>query len=44
MKVNPRNMEEKLKLKKFDPVVRKHVLFTQDDKNLGRNVVKAKKR
>jgi len=44
MKINPQNMDEKLEIKKFDPVVRKHVIFKQDDKNLGRNVVKPKKR
>jgi large subunit ribosomal protein L33 len=28
-KKNPRNMTEKLKLKKYDPVARKHVEFTE---------------
>lgn len=26
---NPRNIQEKLKLKKFDPVARKHVMYTE---------------
>lgn len=28
-KKNPRNLTEKLELKKYDPVVRKHVLFKE---------------
>jgi len=28
-KKNPRNMTEKLELRKYDPVVRKHVLFKE---------------
>jgi large subunit ribosomal protein L33 len=28
-KKNPRNSTEKLELKKYDPVVRKHVLFRE---------------
>ena len=30
--------------KKYDPVLRKHVLFVETKKNLGRNEVKEKKR
>jgi large subunit ribosomal protein L33 len=29
-KKNPRNQPEKLELKKYDPKVRKHVLFRED--------------
>ncbi len=29
---------------KYDPVLRKHVVFTETKKNLGRNEVKEKKR
>ncbi len=28
-KKNPRNLTEKLELKKYDPVVRKHVVFKE---------------
>jgi len=28
-KKNPRNMTEKLKLRKYDPVARKHVIFKE---------------
>ena len=28
-KKNPRNITEKLELKKYDPVVRKHVIFKE---------------
>jgi large subunit ribosomal protein L33 len=35
---------DKLSLKKYDPRVRKHVLFVETKKNLGRNEVKEKKR
>ena len=29
-KKNPRNITEKLEFKKYDPVVRKHVMFKED--------------
>ena len=38
------NTPDKLSLKKYDPVLRKHVVFTETKKNLGRNEVKEKKR
>ena len=31
-------------LRKYDPILRKHVVFTETKKNLGRNEVKEKKR
>ena len=40
---NTMNTPDKLSLKKYDPVLRKHVVFTETGKNLGRNVVKPKK-
>lgn len=43
-KKNTMNTPEKLSLRKYDPILRKHVLFTETKKNLGRNEVKQKKR
>ncbi len=43
-KKNTMNTPDKLSLKKYDPRLRKHVLFVETKKNLGRNEVKAKKR
>ena len=40
---NPQNVAEKISLRKYDPVVRKHVLYTETKKNLGRNEVKQRK-
>jgi len=40
---NSMNTPDKLSLKKYDPAVRKHVLFTETKKNLGRNEVKPRK-
>jgi len=40
---NTQNTTEKLKLKKYDPKLRKHVLFVETSKNLGRNEVKKRK-
>ena len=34
---------EKISLKKYDPISRKHVTYTETKKNLGRNEVKARK-
>ena len=46
--VNPQNQQvknqSKLSLKKYNPQTRKHEVFTETKKNLGRNVVKEKKR
>ncbi len=43
-KKNTMNTTGKLSLRKYDPVLRKHVVFTETKKNLGRNEVKEKKR
>lgn len=40
---NTMNTPDKLKLRKYDPVLRKHVTFTETKKSLGRNEVKPKK-
>lgn len=40
---NTQNTPDKLSLKKYNPKVRRHTLFVETTKNLGRNVVKAKK-
>lgn len=40
---NIQNTPDKLVLRKYDPVLRKHVTFTETKKNLGRNEVKGRK-
>jgi large subunit ribosomal protein L33 len=40
---NTQNTTEKLSLRKYSPKLRKHVVFTETKKNLGRNEVKPKK-
>ncbi len=40
---NTMNTPDKLQLRKYDPVLRKHVTYTETKKSLGRNEVKAKK-
>jgi large subunit ribosomal protein L33 len=40
---NSINTPEKLALKKYSPKLRKHVIFTETKKNLGRNEVKPRK-
>ena len=40
---NSMNTPDKLKLKKYSKKLRKHVVFTETKKNLGRNVVKGRK-
>lgn len=40
---NTQNTPDKLELRKYDPVLRKHVKFVETKKNLGRNEVKPKK-
>ncbi len=34
---NAQTTTEKLSLKKYDPVLRKHVIYTETKKSLGRN-------
>lgn len=43
-KKNTMHTPDKLSLRKYDPVLRKHVVFTETKKSLGRNEVKEKKR
>lgn len=42
-KKNTMNTPGKLTLRKYDPVAKKHVTYTETKKNLGRNEVKARK-
>lgn len=41
---NTMNTPDKLELKKYDPIARKHALYVETKKNLGRNEVKARKK
>ena len=43
VKKNTMNTPDKLTLRKYDPILRKHVTYTETKKNLGRNEVKARK-
>ena len=43
-KKNTMNTPDKLSLKKYDPKLRKHVVFTETKKSLGRNEVKPRKK
>lgn len=40
---NTQNTTEKISIKKYDPIARKHALYVETKKNLGRNEVKARK-
>jgi large subunit ribosomal protein L33 len=40
---NTMNTPDKLSFKKYDPKLRKHVVFEETKKNLGRNEVKPRK-
>lgn len=40
---NTQNTPDKLRLRKYDPVVRQTAWFTETNKNLGRNEVKKRK-
>lgn len=40
---NTQNTTTKLSLKKYDPITRKHELYEETKKSLGRNEVKARK-
>lgn len=42
-KKNTQNTPDKLTLRKYDPITRKHETYTETKKNLGRNEVKARK-
>jgi large subunit ribosomal protein L33 len=39
---NTMNTPDKLKLRKYSPKLRRHVLFEETKKNLGRNEVKSR--
>ncbi len=40
---NTQNTTEKISLKKYDPIARKHATYIETKKSLGRNEVKARK-
>lgn len=40
---NTQNTPDKLELRKYDPVARKHANYVETKKNLGRNEVKPRK-
>lgn len=40
---NQQNHPDKISLRKYDPVLRKHVVYTETKKSLGRNEVKGRK-
>lgn len=40
---NTQNTTDKISLKKYDPIARKHATYTETKKSLGRNEVKARK-
>ncbi|MCY3804278.1 MAG: 50S ribosomal protein L33 [Candidatus Saccharibacteria bacterium] len=41
---NNLNTPDKLKRRKYDPLIRKTVMYTEVNKNLGRNEVKPRKK
>jgi large subunit ribosomal protein L33 len=43
-KKNTQNTPDKLSFRKYDPILRKHVTFTETKKSLGRNEVKPRKK
>jgi large subunit ribosomal protein L33 len=43
-KKNTQNTPDKLELRKYDPLLRKHVKFVETKKSLGRNEVKPRKK
>ncbi|HMS50366.1 MAG TPA: 50S ribosomal protein L33 [Candidatus Saccharibacteria bacterium] len=40
---NTMNTPDKLRLRKYDPILRRHVWYSETKKSLGRNEVKPKK-
>lgn len=40
---NTQNTPDKIVLRKYDPILRKHVTYTETKKNLGRNEIKPRK-
>lgn len=43
-KKNTMNSPDKLSVRKYDPIARKHVLYVETKKSLGRNEVKPRKK
>ncbi len=41
---NTMNTPDKLSVRKYDPIARKHVLYVETKKSLGRNEVKPRKK
>lgn len=41
---NTQNTTDKLTLRKYDPVLKKHVTYTETKKSLGRNEIKPRKK
>ena len=40
---NTQNTTDKLRVRKYDPIARVHVWYTETKKNLGRNEIKPRK-
>ncbi len=40
---NTQNTTDRIELKKYDPIARKHAVYTETKKSLGRNEVKPRK-
>lgn len=40
---NTQNTTDKLSLKKYDPIARRHAVYTETKKSLGRNEIKPRK-
>lgn len=40
---NTQNTTGKVELKKYDPIAKRHAVYSETKKNLGRNEVKARK-
>lgn len=40
---NTQNTTEKLELRKYDPIAKKHAIYVETKKSLGRNEVKKRK-
>ena len=40
---NTINTPDKLRLRKYDPIIRKHAIYVETKKSLGRNEVKPRK-
>jgi len=40
---NTQNTTEKISIKKYDPIAKKHALYTETKKSLGRNEIKPRK-